>query len=229
LAKLAANQAFLLGRQGKGVQVPTDKSTQTEREAFFEAIGRPKTPEDYKIEVPKGLEDRYAAPEVKEALGAMHSLGLTQEQVKGVMALDAKRVQTFEAAQAAAAQKQHDDAMAALKTEWGEAFESKTHLMKLAIAEYVPTEELQRLQEKFGNDADLIRVLSRVGSTLTEGKMPNPESHQTGALTPAEHLSRAKELMATPGYANGQMPDATRDRIQKEIDAHYRAAGQAKV
>jgi hypothetical protein len=44
---------------------------------------------------------------------------------------------------------------------------------------------------------------------------------ETGDLTPAECLARARELMMTPGYLNHTMPPEERAALAKEISTLY--------
>ncbi len=224
ILKQLGNADALIGRQGKGVMVPTDKSTQTERDMFYEAIGRPKTPADYKIEPPKGLEDFYDTPLVQEAREDMHRGGFTQKQVDIVMALDAKRiaqgVKENEEAQVA----EREEVERALREKWGEAFDERLGIANRMIEENVSAEAKESILAIIGNNPHVADLLATIGKKFMEDTVIHHDGTGT-ALTPEECLSRAKQLMETPGYAVGTLPEATRNRLQKEIDDLYRKAG----
>jgi hypothetical protein len=116
--------------------------------------------------------------------------------VDAIMSLDAGRLTAMQAAQEAAAKAQHDKAFADLQTEWGAAYESKMHLMKTAVAKSgISPEKLAGLQERFGNDADLVRMLANLGAKFSEGGTPPAGAEMGGALTPVEARSRMTELI----------------------------------
>jgi len=222
--KQLGNKDVLISRQGKGVMVPPKNATPTERDMFFDAIGRPKTAADYKVELPKGMEEYYDVPFLEEAKMDLHKAGLTQEQVDIVMAVDQKRlVKGLEQlkAQEEAASK---EAETALRTRWGPAYDERLHIANRMIAENVANEEEKaELLSLIGNKVRIADFLATIGKKFMEGKLITGGVQST-QMTPQEHETRGRELMETPGFIQGTLPQATRDRLQKEIDAHYAAA-----
>lgn len=60
-------------------------------------------------------------------------------------------------------------------------------------------DHMQRLDAKFGNDPDYIRLLARIGKELGEDTPP-------GGITPVESETRA-QLMASPAYLDSKHPE----------------------
>jgi hypothetical protein len=222
LAKEFGHAKTLIGRQGKGIMPLSKDAGPTEKEAYYNALGRPKAPDDYKFDVPKDLEEIYHPSEVEDVMATMHGLGLTQEQAAGMMGWDFQRMQKAIADREGAQKTAYDTALKVLQTEWGDAFPQKMKLANRVIAENVenvPADKREELSERWGNDLELIRVLSAIGETMLEDKMADGGGAGQGVLTPDDLERKARELVATPGYLEGRLPEATRERLRKEIRA----------
>lgn len=228
LAKEFGHAKTLIGRQGKGIMPLTENAGPTEKAAYYEALGRPKTPDDYKVVVPEGMEELYQPDALKGAMEAMHGLGLTQEQVQGVVAMDAKRVQEAMTQRDAAEKSAYEEGVKTLKAEWGDAFDQKMHQANSVIAQGVPAEKEEELLERWGNDLDLVRALSKMGELLLEDTMAETGGPGARASTPDELENKAKELMQTPGYLESRLPEATMERLRKEIHALHEQARAAR-
>ena len=224
MMKQLGHQASLIGQQGKGIMPLPKDATPTERDLYFKALGRPATPADYTVEVPKGMEAYYADPMLADARTALHEAGLTQGQLNAVLALDAKRVAASVAHQETAAAEATQAAEAALRTKWGNAYDERLHMANRMISENVPEDRREAILAQIGNNPDVADFLATIGKKFMEGTVANPDGGSASALTPAECENRARELMATPGYVQGTLPQATRERIGREINALYRAA-----
>jgi hypothetical protein len=83
LAQHAFNQEKLIGTS---IRVPGEKATDEEKAAFLDKLGRPKTPDDYKLVPPKDLPEDlpYDGEFAKAAAAKAHELGLTQAQLAGL-------------------------------------------------------------------------------------------------------------------------------------------------
>lgn len=228
LAKEFGHAKTLIGRQGKGIMPLAKDAGPSEKAAYFEALGRPKTPDDYKIAVPEGMEEMYTPDVLQGPLHDMYELGLTQEQAQGMVAIDAKRAQETLAQREASQKVAYDEGLKALKVEWGDAFPQKMQQANAVIEQGVPAEKKDELLERWGNDPDLVRALSKMGELLLEDTMPDAGGAGARASTPDELESQAKELMQTPGYIDGKLPEATKNRLTKEIHALYEKARMAR-
>jgi len=228
LAKGFGHATALIGRQGKGIMPLAEDAGPTEKEAYYEALGRPKTASDYEIDVPEGMEELYSPETLEGPLQAMHELGLTQTQAQGLVAMDAARAQDAMTQRDAAQQTAYDDGIKSLKVEWGDAFDQKMHQANSVIEQGVPADKKEELIAKWGNDLDLVRALSKMGELLLEDTMPDAGGAGERASTPDELEAQAKELMQTPGYIDIRLPEATSRRLAKEISALYAKARAAR-
>lgn len=193
MAKQLGHQARLIARQGKGVMPPDDKSTPIEREAFYEAIGRPKTPEEYQIAIPEGLDEYYADATVQEARDSLHKAGLTQTQLDAVMALDAKRLQTGLAQAQEAQQRAHDEAEKTLRAKYGDAYEERIHIANRMVADNVTEADKPALVQVIGDNPVVADFLATIGAKFMESKLINAEA--SGAMSPSEVNAKMEELI----------------------------------
>ena len=195
--KQLGNLDKMVGKQGKGIIPPSDDATPTERELFYNALGRPPKPEGYKIEVPKELAEFYDDGVIKEGRETYHAIGLTQKQVDGLMALEAKRLvagakQVQDEVVAAKA-----DAETALKTKWGAAYPERLHIANRMISENVADDaNKERLLAVIGNDPYVADFLADIGKKFMEGKLIATDGTGAGQMTPAEAKLKMQELVA---------------------------------
>jgi len=228
LAREFGHAKTLIGRQGKGIMPLAKDAGPTETAAYYEALGRPKTPDDYKIVVPEGMEEVFQPDALKGSLEVMHGLGLTQEQAQGIVALDAARVKEAMTQRDAAQTAAYDEGVKTLKAEWGDAYKQKMHQANSVIEQAVPADKKEELLARWGNDLDLTRALSKMGELLLEDTMPDAGGAGQRAMTPEDMENKAKELMQTPGFLEGRIPEATKARLTKEIHSLYEKARAAR-
>lgn len=228
LAKGFGSAKTLATRQGKGIMPLAEDAGPTEKAAYYEALGRPKAPDDYEIVVPEDMAETYDAATLKPTMQAMHDLGLTQAQAQGMVALDVTRAQEAKAQRNSAQEAAYDEGLKTLKKEWGDAFDQKMHQANAVIEQGVPAEKREELLERWGNDLDLVRTLSKTGELLLEDTLADAGGAGDRGLTPDEMEAKAKELISTPGYLDGRLPEATRDRLRKEIHLLHEKAREAR-
>lgn len=216
MAKQFVNQRKAIGKNK--IVVPDEKSKPEDWNAFYDALGRPKTADDYKVDIPKELSDVFTDDRVKAAKQRAHQLGITDKQfaeyMQGEITEAARQVEQ----QAQQRQQERQNAEQALRQEFGGAYEQRMHVANRLITEAMPNEE-ERMAflERYGNDPTIIRLASTVGSRLTESKAMVAELTQK---TPQEAQKRIRELQNTPGYLSPggqyQTPEGRRENLSAE-------------
>lgn len=203
MAKSLVNAQRMVGKNK--IAIPTDTSSESEWEAYYEAGGRPKTPQDYQIAKPKDVPDElFNADLVQEATILFHKLGLSKKQAQALV--------EFNIGKASVAMKQQADAAAAtlkevtegLRKEWGAAYDQKLHLGNAAIEQGAGgnAEFKDRLTAKFGNDPDFVRFAASLGEKFSEHGVVVSRDVDT----PIELKAKIDDLMAQPAYMNGNHP-----------------------
>lgn len=186
------------------VVIPTEKSSQDEWTEFYEKIGRPKTGDEYQLEVPDDLKDYYDTDLTNEARKMFYNLGLNQKQAQALWEFDRQRlasgIEQSQASQAAAL----EEARSALRREWGTAYDARIHMGNVAIDQGVGDDDNLRssVVGKFGSDPDFVKFMANLGGKFAEhGVKVSPEGQTPGQLD-----ELIKDEMATDAYMNPKNP-----------------------
>lgn len=162
----------------------------------------PKSPEEYAPELPSGitLDALKTDPMYAGFLKGAHAKGMTNAQVSYAVAEFTQRM-------ALAEQMRNSPAIgeAELRKVWQTDQQLQQGLgqsFRAAKTFASDAEHMDRLDAKFGNDPDYIRLMARIGSELGEDTPP-------GGITPVESDTRA-QLMSSPAYLDGKHPDHAR-------------------
>ena len=150
----------------KGVIVPGDKATSEELDAFHTELGRPKTAEDYKITLGKGVQQTETDKAFTAAmLPVFHAAGLNQGTVD-------KLVEGFNAFTGAQGTVASEDAEAAdeklkldLHAKWGANLDKNEAIASFAAKEFGPPELLDKLNTALG-DVGLMEMMFNIGSRM---------------------------------------------------------------
>lgn len=210
-------KSFVLTKRMVGkdkIAVPGETSTEQEWNAVYDALGRPKTPDDYAFKKPDELPEEYwDQPILKEAQALFHKIGLTDKQAQAVMAFNNGNVLAGiknMAAQQEAEMKQLTDT---LHAEWGRAYEQKLHYGNMALERATGgnAELKARVSERFGNDPDFIRIMGNLGGMFAEHGVAG-----ASVPTPNDLQTKINTLMQGPAYMNVAHPEhqATVDAVQ---------------
>lgn len=156
----------------------------------YDALGRPKSAEDYKLPVPEGDTGDFA----KLAAGKFHELGLTAKQAEGLAAWyneqGAGRVSEMQ--QQSAAKAESD--MQALKQEWGGAFDENVEFGRRAAREYgLNVEKLSALENSLGT-SEMLKLMAKIGRAQGESEFVTSSSGNTFGMTPAAAQQRITAL-----------------------------------
>jgi hypothetical protein len=220
------------------ISIPGENASDDERDAFQMALGRPATKEQYEVEFPEDVADRFDADSTKENA---FKIGLPQKTLNDLIALRAEEIRTQDAAEEAADKAAYEEAEKIVVAQAGEALEDQRIRANRLIAEHVPekttlpdgtTIDGQTYQEHLLealNDHALrpwvFNFLANIhrdaygehdGITNADGR--------PGAMTIAMMEAKAEELTNTPGYLDQSLADSAPEkykRLTSEITALY--------
>lgn len=175
------------------LRLPENMDDATAMGEIYTRLGRPQTPEDYKIEVPKDGDASFA----KWAQGTFHELGLTSKQATALVGKwneFATNIQNGMTEKSATEmQAQHDG----LKKEWGAAFEQNISIAKRAAAEFgISADVIDKMESAMGF-TQVMKLMHTVGSKLGEGEFITNGSRGgsfNGALTPEQARNKIGAL-----------------------------------
>lgn len=168
--------------------------------AVHARLGRPEKPDGYGFKAPEGVTVDAA---LQGAFGTTaHQLGLTAKQATGLFewwnGANGEAAKAAETARAAA----EEQAIAGLKTEWGDAFKEKLGLANEALLHYGGQELADAMRASFSLDPRFVRMMSKLGAGLKEDGLIGGGNGGggAGALSPAEARQQIGGLEADPTF-----------------------------
>jgi hypothetical protein len=193
LVKQYVSAQKMIGRDK--VVLPGEHATEAEVRAFYQRLGVPEDPKGYKFDAPQ-LPEGVALNEKLDGWfrEAAHKHGLTPKQASALYA-EFNGLQAGEFGERQQAEQATiAEAEAALKKEWGKAFDSKLELAKRAVTTFGAQEAIDKLG--LGNHPDFVRMMARVGEAISEDKLVKAGS----AMTPVDAQSQINAIMGDPKH-----------------------------
>ncbi len=188
-------------------------------------LGLPKDPGGYKespnFKLPEGvqLNDKF----VTEFRAECHKAGMLPKQYAFVMDKLAMALNQGTQSQKEAQEKAFNEASVALRTKWGEGYESKVALAQKAFDQFAGKDAKDRIAQKVGNDPDLLEWAANIADNLSEESLTR--SNMAGnMMTPEAAIAEIDKLKAE------HVTELTRDDhpqhayFQKKMDDLYRIA-----
>ncbi len=208
------------------VALPGEKATDEEWAEFDSLIGRPKTADEYRFDVPDELKDHFK-PEVLVAMRTVfHKAGLSQRNTEPLWAFLQKLAVDERAEQEASQEADRNDAENFLRKRWGMAYEERKHIVNRMIAENTDgPDEQEALLALLGNHAVAAAFIAKLGNHFIEAKIVTDIA--SDKKSPKEAIAQAEELRATEGYLSGKLKDADpakHRRITEETTELYKQA-----
>lgn len=174
------------------VVVPSKHATPDDWTNFFQQIGVPKDPKDFKVELPKDASfDEEFLTAFKDA---SHKANLLPNQAQALVdwfnEANAKKTLEYRGKQTEKALKELND----LKAEWGQAFSLKAEQANIALTHFDQDGKVPVLLKELGlsNNATLIRFLAKVGETLKEDNIAGQGG--SSAMTPKEAQNQLNSI-----------------------------------
>jgi len=215
------------------VVIPTETSSQIEKDAFRKAIGVPPTSADYKMEVPEETKEYFDETLMGTARELFHGINLNQAQVDALWKFEQARIAQGVKEIDDAEQAEYEEAEKTILAESGEALEDQKHFANKLIADECPDEEKRAKLLEAINDNNLrpylFNFLAGIQRKYREEHDGIPAGETGQAMTPGMMESKAKELQATPGYMDGTMKNNNPEgykRLTDEITGLFNRASR---
>ncbi len=199
------------------VVLPGKYATPEERREFFTRLGCPESAEGYQFAKPEDLPEgmNWNDDAVKGFGAKAHELGLTPEQAAGVLQFHTEMMkgefQSFGEQRQAA----QTEALAALKTEWGGAFNRQLELAKRTAQTFGVFDTLESLG--LGDNAEVLKMLAKVGGAISEDKLKGGDP-----LVPADAQSRIDAIMNDMQHPYWDANHPGHDWAVRELDGLYK-------
>ena len=171
-ADVVRSYAELERKLGGAVHIPGENADEAERARFFDRLGRPRSVEEYAIELPADLPDglrpdQSGQERQKRFLEHAHRVGLTRAQAQAAVDWYYGEL-AGEQAQAERAQGNgFAEAEASLRAEWGRDYDRNVEYGRRAMAQFGEVEAVDRLEEALGT-AQVLRMMARIGRAVGE-------------------------------------------------------------
>lgn len=165
---------------------------------FYNKLGRPGSPNDYELDLPKEGADKDFTDWAKTAF---HKHGLTKKQAselaKDYMGFNANR--NDQQVKANGERLENEDK--ALKKEWGAAYEQNKNIAQRAINVFgIDQAKLEKLEGSLGS-AETAKLFQKIGERLGEDKFVSSGGRQgVGAMTPDAARAEIARLRSDPTF-----------------------------
>lgn len=219
LAKMFVDTKKMVGKDT--IAIPKDTSPKDEWSRYYEAGGRPATPEDYNLSAPEGFpEDIRTMVFPEERIGKWQKMffegGVSKKAADAFITEFAKdQIADYQRTQQAEEQAKNQ-LISELATEYGAAFDQKMHMGDIAIEEGTGGDpDMKEALAYLRKDANAIRMLVTLGEKFAEGKAPS----YSAIPTPGDYQQQIDELMASPVLIDPQSTPVMRKKITDKIMA----------
>ncbi len=218
----------------KGVLVPGPDATPEAKEKYYNDLGRPATPGEYKLEAVEGMHESIKVTEetTSHFNGEMHKIGLTNEQANSVNAMQMNFVNDAIKAQDAAELKASQDAETALRGEWKENYDvNKASVVRL-ITKTGGQEALDAMGgvDGIGNNPVVLKTLGVIAGMLSEDQvnnLKNVNAPSGGDETVDQAKARIKEIESPDSEDYKALNDQNHKDHKKIVDERTRLYGKA--
>lgn len=147
----------------------SETATDEERASFYDALGRPKEAKEYEFEG----EDKNAPEWTDEWKQTFHAEGLTKTQAKNLSSKFNAKIQSMVEAHNASLKAEVTTAETALKSEWGDKFDTNVELAKRLYQKHLGKEFDADFDAGTGKTRlSTLRLLMKVAALTGEDKSP---------------------------------------------------------
>jgi hypothetical protein len=209
---------FGADKAGRTILAPKGDDDAAGWESIYDRLGRPKSPDEYKLPVPEGDEGEFA----KAAAPVLHKLGLTTRQAQGLAEWwNATKSESSKAEAEAFSAKTETD-WKALQTEWGAAAKQNEALAQRAVAKFgqqagLDADGLERLERAIGT-GPMMKLFHAIGASFAEGTfVASDAAGGSSVMTPAQAQSKINSKFADKEFMARYMHNDSRVR-QGAID-----------
>lgn len=159
-----------------------DNATDEERGQFYDALGRPKDAKEYEFEG----EDKNAPEWTNEWKQTFHAEGLTKAQAKNLSSKFNAKIQSMVEAHNASIQAEVTTAETALKSEWGDKFDTNVELAKRLYQKHLGNEFDKDFDAGTGKTRlSTLKLLMKVAALTGEDRSPQSGQSLPGAAKPS--------------------------------------------
>lgn len=209
LAKSYLSLQSMLGQDK--IVVPKDESDVQGWEMWDKKLGVPSKAEEYDLKLPDGTE--LDLSKVKELGKKLH---LNQSSTQALLDAYIEDLNTQNQLSEQKRVEEMNSVVDSLKKEWGLKFNENITNANNTLKKLAGDDALyQRMNEKYGNDPDFIKLIAKAGGLLSEGSLGGFEGQVQGFnRTPAEAKKELERIMNDSNHPYWAGSRNKRDNMQ---------------
>lgn len=181
-----------------GVLKMPDASNQEELNAFYKALGRPDSPDNYDLKLPQDVPEELIDKETLNSFKEQaYNLGLNSQQVQKLIEFDTQRqMHLYDRME-----QDHKQGQEILKKMWGNDFDNRSAAAKKMIEQYGAKypEAAKQLLSKHVTDPLVYQMLAELGQIYQERGHIQAKSLNFG-LTPEEARAKIQEIRSNASH-----------------------------
>lgn len=210
LTKSYVNSQKMIGKNK--IAIPGDNATEEERNAFYSALGRPATANDYKydnVKLPEGMSfDENAIAKFREFA---FDHGVSQQVFEQAIAFDVERVRIAQEAAVAAHNQEYTATMNKLQEKYGDNLPARIAQVDKALTTFGIKDIF--IEKALTNNFEIFEALANIGSRISESKLMPGEVAQN-FKTPQQQIDDIYADKNSPIY---QMDHPKHDATVAEV------------
>jgi len=176
------------------LKLPTDPDSE-DWGNVYSRLGRPETAEDYKIELPEGVEADEGF--MKTAMEAFHKAGLSGQQAQSIVDMWQKQGAEQTTAMNEAADLQSQTEINELKREWGNGYDAMIEQGKRAVTQFGLDQSASEEMETAMGTKAFMKLWADIGPKLGEDKL---EGQGAVGSTPAGAKEKIAQLQMDESF-----------------------------
>lgn len=182
---------FGADRAGRTLTLPSDDTPEAWA-PVWDKLGRPATPDGYKLPVPEGADAAYATAMAE----VMHKHGISATAAKALAEANNQFLANALADQDAQAQATFEAEQAQLKKDWGGEYDARREVARRAAVHLGLDEGAIDALEKASGYSKTLKALAKVGDLLGEHGIEGVGTPGSFGMTPEGAAAQKSQLMA---------------------------------
>jgi hypothetical protein len=193
------NLEKLLGadKAGRGVIMPKEDAAPEEWGKFYDRLGRPASPEEYKLPVPQGDTGQFA----KVAANKFHELGITAKQAQSLAEWWNSQSQEMQTSQMNQQAQNSEMEMQVLQSEWGKEFDANIEAARRATRQFgVEEGVLEKIEGAIGT-REMLKLFANIGKGMGEDSFVDSTKSAGFGISPEAARVRISQLKADKDWS----------------------------
>lgn len=197
---------FGADRAGRTVTLPAEDTPEAWA-PVWDKLGRPATPDGYKLPVPEGVDASFATKMAE----VMHKHGISATAAKALAEANNTYLAEAMAGMDAQAQSQFEAESAQLKKDWGGEYDARREVARRAALHLGLDEAAIDAMEKGAGYSKTLKALAKVGDLLQEHGIEGISAPGSFSMTPEGAAAKKTQLMADADWRGRAMVNGSKE------------------